>query len=263
MEFKTLKIILLLFFLTKAYSREWWEDANFYQIYPKSYMDADNDGTGDLVGIKSKIPYLKELGMDAIWLSPIFNSSWKDGGYDISNFKEIDPIFGTMQDFEDLLATCKANGMQFILDFVPNHSSNECDWFLKSERKEPGYEDYYVWHPGKPNPAGGRNLPPSNWLSGFRGSAWEWSDLREEYYYHDFGVAQPDLNYRSAAVVTEMKNVLRFWLDKGVDGFRVDAVQHLFEVDTDEDGNYPDETLSGTCQDDPLAVRRSFVIKLK
>ncbi|XP_063702912.1 maltase A1-like [Culicoides brevitarsis] len=251
MSFTIIFYVFLSVFFISASSREWWESANYYQIYPKSYADADNDGIGDIAGIKSKIPYLKELGMDAIWLSPIFNSSWKDGGYDISNFTMIDPLFGSMQDFDDLLATCKANGIRFILDFVPNHSSNECEWFLKSERREIGYEDFYVWHPGKENPDGGRNLEPSNWRSGFRGSAWQWSEVRGEYYYHDFGVAQPDLNYRSAAVVQAMKDVLRFWLDKGVDGFRVDAVQHLFEIDVGPDGNYPDEALSGNCQDDP------------
>lgn len=191
MKLKILISVLLVTCLTEIHALEWWENANYYQIYPKSYADADNDGTGDLKGIQTKIPYLKELGMDAVWLSPIFNSSWKDGGYDISNFKDIDPVFGTMKDFENLLATCKENKIKLILDFVPNHSSNECEWFLKSERKEKGFEDFYVWHPGKPNvTVGGRNELPNNWNSVFRGSAWEWSEVRKEYYLHQFAIAQ-------------------------------------------------------------------------
>lgn len=191
MRLKVLISVLLVSCLTEINALEWWENANYYQIYPKSYVDGDNDGTGDLKGITSKIPYLKDLGMDAVWLSPIFKSSWKDGGYDISDFKEIDPIFGTMKEFEALLKTCKENEIKLILDFVPNHSSNECEWFTKSEKKEKGFEDFYVWHKGKPNPeAGQRNLPPNNWNSVFRGSAWEWSDVRKEYYLHQFAIAQ-------------------------------------------------------------------------
>lgn len=186
-----MKLIIasILFCLSSTFALEWWENANYYQIYPKSYADSDNDGTGDLAGIKSKIPYLSDLGMDAVWLSPIFNSSWKDGGYDISNFKDIDPIFGTMKDFEDLLKACHDKGLKLILDFVPNHSSNECEWFLKSEKKEAGYEDFYIWHKGKPN-GSNRPLVPNNWNSVFRGSAWEWSEVREEYYLHQFAIAQ-------------------------------------------------------------------------
>lgn len=232
-------------------AKEWLSKANYYQIYPRSFMDSNNDGVGDLPGIKSKSTYLKSLGMDAIWLSPIMKSPMKDHGYDISDFRGIHWEFGTLDDFDQLLAEFKKQGLHLILDFVPNHTSNEHEWFVKSENKVPGYEDYYIWHPGKPNPSGGRPLPPNNWLSAFRYSAWEWSDRREAYYYHVFVKEQPDLNYRNPKVVEEMKNVLRFWLDRGVAGFRCDTVPHLFEVLPDADGNLPDEPLSGDPNCDP------------
>lgn len=213
-------------------------------------MDSNGDGVGDLNGINSKIPYLKQLGMDGVWLSPIMKSPMADHGYDISDYREIHHEFGTLVDMDKLIATCKANGIHLILDFVPNHTSNEHDWFLKSEAGDPAYKDYYLWHPGKPNPTGGRPLPPNNWLSIFRFSGWEWSEKRKEYYYHAFLKEQPDLNYRNPKVVEEMKEVLRYWLKKGISGFRVDAVPFLFEVLPDESGNYPDEPLSGVCDPD-------------
>uniref|UniRef100_A0A182SWK9 alpha-glucosidase n=1 Tax=Anopheles maculatus TaxID=74869 RepID=A0A182SWK9_9DIPT len=226
----------------------WWQHANFYQIYPRSFKDSDGDGVGDLRGIMEKVPYLRrELGIDAIWLSPIFKSPMADFGYDISDFRDIHSEFGTISDLEALAATCNAEGLKLILDFVPNHSSDESEWFTKSVNKDPTYSDYYVWHPGKML-ANGTRVPPSNWVSVFRGPAWEWNDVRKEYYLHQFLVKQPDLNYRNPALVQEMKDVIKFWLDKGVHGFRIDAVPYLFES-TPVNGVYPDEEKSGETDD--------------
>uniref|UniRef100_A0A182QXR2 alpha-glucosidase n=1 Tax=Anopheles farauti TaxID=69004 RepID=A0A182QXR2_9DIPT len=230
--------------LTVPTSRDWWEKAGFYQIYPRSFMDSDGDGVGDLNGIASKLSYLKSIGVKAFWMSPIYKSPMVDFGYDISDYRDIHEEFGTMADFERLVEQAHALDLKVIMDFVPNHSSNLHEWFIKSENRVAGYEDYYVWQDGKINPAGGRNLPPNNWIQAFRGSAWEWSDLRQQYYLHQFTVEQPDLNYRNPKVVQEMKDVLLFWLDKGVDGFRIDAVPTLFE-----DTELRDEPPSGTTED--------------
>lgn len=228
--------------------KDWWETAQFYQIYPRSFMDSDGDGIGDLNGITSKLEYLKEIGVTAAWLSPIFASPMVDFGYDISNFFEIQPEYGTMDDFRNLLARANELGLKIILDFVPNHSSTENEWFKKSVKRERGYEDFYVWANAKTD-ANGQRQPPSNWLQSFRGSAWEWNEERQQYYLHQFAIQQADLNYRNPAVVAQMKRVLRYWLDQGVAGFRVDAVPVLFEVKPDENGNYPDEEVSGLTED--------------
>lgn len=194
---------------------------------------------------------LTEIGMDGVWLSPIFDSPMTDFGYDISNFTKVYPQFGDFSSMQELIDECNKNDIKLILDFVPNHSSDQCEWFKKSVQRDPDYSDFYTWHPGKPNPDGGRNLPPTNWISAFRSSAWQWNDDRQEYYLHQFLDAQPDLNYRNPKVVETMKNVLRFWLNKGINGFRIDAVPYLFEVGPDADGNYPDEPRTYKC-DDPL-----------
>lgn len=209
---------------------DWWQGANFYQIYPRSFQDSDGDGVGDLNGITSRLEYLSELGVTGIWLSPIFKSPMKDFGYDISDYTQVDPSFGTMDDFNRLSARCKELNIKLILDFVPNHTSNEHDWFVKSEGEDPTYKDYYIWNEGTVLTNGTR-VPPTNWISIFRGSAWTWSEKRQAYYYHQFLAEQPDLNYRSSAVVEDMKSILRLWMDRGVQGFRCDAVPYLFEVD--------------------------------
>ncbi|XP_055682947.1 maltase A3-like [Lutzomyia longipalpis] len=227
----------------------WWRTANVYQIYPRSFKDSDGDGIGDLNGITQMLPYLKDLGIDAFWMSPIFKSPMKDFGYDISDFRDIQLEYGTMEDFDRLLKTAHELDLRVILDFVPNHSSDEHEWFLKSVAGDPEYKDFYVWHPGKEDPANPQNrLPPSNWLSAFRGSAWKWHETRGEFYLHAFAYQQPDLNYRNEKVVEAMKDILRFWLEKGVDGFRIDAVPNLFEVEP-IDGQYPDEVKSGYTDD--------------
>uniref|UniRef100_A0A4Y0BPV4 alpha-glucosidase n=1 Tax=Anopheles funestus TaxID=62324 RepID=A0A4Y0BPV4_ANOFN len=224
--------------------KDWWETASFYQIYPRSFQDSNGDGIGDLNGIASRLQYLKSLGMTGFWLSPIYPSPMADFGYDISNFTDIHPSFGTMADFKRLVEEAKKLQLRVILDFVPNHSSDEHEWFKKSVNRESGFEDFYVWQDPKP---GTVRDPPNNWVAAWYGSAWEWNDDRKQFYLHQFHTKQPDLNYRNPAVVQAMKNVLRFWLDQGVDGFRVDAVPWLFET-----VGFPDEPVSGQSSD-PLS----------
>uniref|UniRef100_A0A1I8QA36 alpha-glucosidase n=2 Tax=Stomoxys calcitrans TaxID=35570 RepID=A0A1I8QA36_STOCA len=226
---------------------KWWQTASFYQIYPRSFKDSDGDGVGDLKGITHQLPYLKEIGVTATWLSPIFTSPMADFGYDVANLTEIDPTFGTMEDFEALIAKAKAIGIKIILDFVPNHTSDECEWFIKSAAKDPEYKDFYVWHPGKI--VNGVRQPPTNWISVFRGSMWTWHEGRQEYYLHQFLAKQPDLNYRNPKVMEAMKDVFRFWLRRGAAGFRVDAVPHTFEIQPDAQGNYPDEPRNPSVND--------------
>jgi alpha-glucosidase len=206
-------------------SRPWWESAVIYQIYPRSFQDSDGDGIGDLNGITQRVPYLVDLGIDAIWISPVFRSPMKDFGYDISDYTDIDPIFGTLADFERLIAEAHARGIKVILDFVPNHSSDQHAWFVESRGSQNNPKrDWYIWR--DPAPDGG---PPSNWLSEFGGSAWEFDAATGQYYYHAFLNSQPDLNWRNPDVVEAMCEVLRFWLRKGVDGFRVDVIWHLIK----------------------------------
>jgi len=219
----------------------WWQTTTVYQIYPRSFQDSDGDGTGDLAGITSRLDYLVSLGVETFWLSPIYRSPMADFGYDISSYVDIDPIFGTLQDFDQLSAAAKERGLRIVMDFVPNHSSNEHDWFLRSEAREDPYTDYYIWKDANNSNPGGL---PNNWLSVFRGPAWEWSEVRGQYYYHAFTKEQPDLNYWNPLIVQEMRDILQFWTDRGVDGFRMDAVPFLFE-----DLQFRDEPLSGKTED--------------
>ncbi|CAB3243402.1 unnamed protein product [Arctia plantaginis] len=222
----------------------WWESAVVYQIYPRSFKDSNNDGVGDLNGITLKLPYLKDLGVDAIWMSPIFKSPMQDFGYDITDYRAIDETFGTMQDFHELMKHAKRLGIRIILDYVPNHTSTSSEWFIKSIRNNDTYADYYIWANGTTD-ANNNRIPPNNWISKFRKSAWEYNEDRKQYYLHQFVIGQPDLNYRHPQVQEEMKDVLRFWLEKGVSGFRIDAVNMLFEVNpADYGGKYPNEPLS-------------------
>ena len=203
----------------------WWQDGIIYQVYPRSYQDTNHDGIGDLRGVIQRLPYLKTLGIRAIWISPIYPSPMADFGYDISDYTGIWPTFGSMADFDELLHQIHDFGMKLILDLVPNHSSDEHPWFLesRSSRNNPK-RDWYIWK--DPKPDGG---PPNNWLSVFGGSAWEWDEKTKQYYYHAFLVKQPDLNWRNPEVESAMLDVMRFWLGKGVDGFRVDAMWHLIK----------------------------------
>ncbi|KAK9504162.1 hypothetical protein O3M35_010554 [Rhynocoris fuscipes] len=207
---------------------DWWKSAIVYQIYPRSFLDTDGNGVGDLQGIIDGIDYLKSLGIDAVWLSPIYPSPDKDFGYDISDMKGINPLFGNMSTFEDLVKKIHDAGLKIILDFVPNHSSNEHDWFQRSMRGEDKYKDYYVWRAG--TEVEGEMKPPNNWISGIVSqSAWKYDKFRKMYYLHQFLPEQPDLNYENKEVQREMLNVLEFWLDKDVDGFRMDAVHTICE----------------------------------
>ncbi|KAJ2937860.1 hypothetical protein O0L34_g18681 [Tuta absoluta] len=249
-----MRVVIYLTFLTTALvaadDLDWARTALIYQIYPRSFKDSNGDGIGDLNGITSKLDYLAELGVDAIWLSPMFLSPMYDFGYDITDYRQVAPEYGTMQDFDNLLSEAKKRGVKVVLDLVPNHTSNESDWFLKSARREPGFENYYVWADG--DNSTGVMKPPSNWVCNFRKTAWEWNPTRGQYYFHQFHIAQPDLNYREPKVQQEMKDVIRFWLDKGVSGFRVDAINHMYEVDPkDFGGKYPDEPRSGLPGLDP------------
>uniref|UniRef100_A0A1L8EBH7 alpha-glucosidase n=2 Tax=Haematobia irritans TaxID=7368 RepID=A0A1L8EBH7_HAEIR len=242
-------LILVSTMTSLCMAKDWWENGNYYQIYPRSFRDSDGDGIGDLNGITEKLQYLKDIGFTATWLSPIFKSPMADFGYDISDFYQIHPEYGTMEDFEYMIKKAKEVGIKIILDFVPNHSSDENEWFRKSEDNDPDYRDFYIWHDGKVNASTGEREPPSNWLSAFRYSAWQWNEKRQQYYLHQFAIKQPDLNYRNPRVVEEMKNVMRFWLAKGISGFRIDAVPYLFEMEMGPDNNYPDEPENPQCPD--------------
>ncbi|HYP38981.1 MAG TPA: alpha-amylase family glycosyl hydrolase [Chloroflexia bacterium] len=203
----------------------WWQRGIIYQVYPRSFMDANRDGVGDLAGISSKLDYFKQLSIDGIWISPFYPSPMADFGYDVADFTNVDPLFGTLVDFDHLIREAHARGMKIILDLVPNHSSDRHPWFIES-RSSPASakRDWYIWR--DPAPGGG---PPNNWLSVFGGSAWEWDEHTGQYYYHAFLKEQPDLNWRNSQVRNAIYDAMRFWLDRGVDGFRVDAVWFLYE----------------------------------
>lgn len=216
-------------------SHAWWQTGVIYQVYPRSFQDTDGDGIGDLRGITRRLPHLIELGVDAVWISPIFPSPMRDFGYDVSDYCDISPLFGTLSDFDVLLATAHAARLKIILDFVPNHTSDQHPWFLDSRSsRSSSKRDWYIWRDGKPD-----GSAPNNWQSEFGGSAWTRDELTGQYYYHAYLKQQPDLNWRNPAVERAMLDVLRFWFDRGVDGFRVDAIHHLHE---DEEGrdNPPD-----------------------
>ncbi|XP_050421275.1 maltase 2-like [Adelges cooleyi] len=217
---------------------DWWQTAVFYQIYPRSFKDSNGDGVGDLKGIEEKADHFKDLGIDCVWLSPIFKSPMADFGYDISDYNQVDGIFGTIEDFESLQKKLNELGVKLILDFVPNHSSDEHEWFKMSVENIAPYSDFYIWKDGKTDEKGNR-IPPNNWQSLFSNSAWTWNEKRGKYYLHQFDPKQPDLNYRNKQLVENMKDNLRFWLDRGVDGYRVDAVPFLFE-----DPNLYDEPIN-------------------
>ncbi|XP_043479563.1 maltase 2-like [Leptopilina heterotoma] len=226
--FKLTFLFIISFTLgVRSISNDWWRDAVIYQVYPRSLKDSNGDGIGDLNGITSKLEHIKDIGADALWLSPIYSSPQVDFGYDISNFTDIDPQYGTLADFAKLIKRAKELKLKVLLDFVPNHSSDQHPWFKNSIQKIKPYDDYFIWRDAKM--VNGIRQPPNNWLSIFKGSAWEWNEQRGQYYYHQFAVAQPDLNYRNSALKQAMSDVLTFWMDRGVEGFRVDAILHLFE----------------------------------
>jgi alpha-glucosidase len=208
-----------------AAGHSWWQNAVFYEIYPRSFADSNNDGIGDLNGITSKLDYLKDLGVDAIWITPCFPSPQVDFGYDVSDYENIDPMYGTLADFDVLAREAKKRNMHIILDFVVNHTSDQHPWFLDSRSsRTSAHRNWYIWRDGK-----GTGEPPNNWVSLFGGSAWKFDPTTNQFYYHFFYAAQPDLNWRNPAVKNAMFDVTRWWYRRGVDGFRLDAVDTLFE----------------------------------
>lgn len=205
----------------------WWKTAVIYEIYPRSFQDTDGDGLGDLRGVIERLDYLEWLGVDAIWVAPVYPSPMADFGYDVADYVDVDPRFGSLHDVDALIAEAHRRGIRVLLDFVPNHTSDQHPWFVesRSSRADPK-RDWYLWH--DPAEDGG---PPTNWQSDFGGSGWAWDERTRQYYYHSFLAQQPDLNWRHPEVQAAMADVLRFWLDRGVDGFRVDVIWHLVKDD--------------------------------
>jgi alpha-glucosidase len=201
-------------------TRPWWQTGAIYQIYPRSFMDANGDGVGDLRGIVSRLDYLEWLGVDAIWISPFYPSPMADFGYDVSDYTGVDPLFGTLEDFDVLLESAHRRGIRVILDYVPNHTSDEHPWFVESRSsRENPRRDWYIWRDPKPD-----GSPPNNWESYFGGSAWEWDEDTGQYYLRLFASKQPDLNWRNPEVREAMYDAMRFWFGRGVDGFRIDVL---------------------------------------
>lgn len=216
-------------------NKKWWKELIAYQIYPKSFMDSNGDGIGDIQGIISKLDYLKDLGIDLIWLCPMYKSPNHDNGYDISDYKDILDEFGTMDDFNELLNEVHNRGMKLIIDLVINHTSHEHPWFIesRSSRDNPK-RDWYIWREGK------GDEEPNNWESIFKGSAWEFCENSEEYYLHLFAKEQPDLNWENKEVRSELYKMINWWLDKGIDGFRVDAISHIKKEEGLKDMDNPE-----------------------
>ncbi len=207
----------------------WWQHAVIYEIYPRSFQDSDGDGVGDLRGIGQRLGYLERLGIDAIWIAPMYPSPQVDFGYDISDYQSIDPQYGTLADFDRLLAEARRHHIRVLLDMVLNHTSDRHPWFIEAARsRDSVYHDFYVWSDGKPDTEG-RPVPPNNWVSLFGGSAWQHVPQVGQFYYHMFYPQQPDLNWRNPRVEEAMFAAIRFWLDRGVAGFRLDAITCLFE----------------------------------
>ncbi|NIJ08029.1 alpha-glucosidase [Sphingomonas vulcanisoli] len=205
---------------------KWWQSGVIYQVYPRSFQDTNGDGIGDLAGIERRLDHFVRLGVDAIWISPIYPSPMVDFGYDVADYTGVHPMFGTMADFDRLLSAAHDRGLRLLLDFVPNHSSDQHPWFLesRSSRDNPK-RDWYIWRDAAPD--GG---PPNNWISDFGGSAWQWDAATGQYYYHAMLVEQPDLNWRNPDLKRAMFDAMRFWFDKGVDGFRVDILWHMVKA---------------------------------
>ena len=209
----------------------WWQRAVVYQVYPRSFYDSKGDGIGDLIGVRAKLDYIRRLGVDVIWLNPIYKSPNDDNGYDISDYRAIMDEFGTMEDFDRLLAEAHEKGLRIVMDLVVNHTSDEHPWFIESRKSaESPYRDYYIWREGKDG------NPPNNWGASFRGSAWERCEETGMYYLHTFSKKQPDLNWENETVRGEVYDLMRFWLDKGIDGFRMDVINYISKTPEMPDG---------------------------
>ncbi|NLH96279.1 MAG: alpha-glucosidase [Clostridiaceae bacterium] len=203
---------------------KWWQERVVYQIYPRSFQDTNGDGIGDIPGIIERLDYLRDLGIGIIWLSPVYPSPNADYGYDISDYCAINPEYGTMEDMDRLIAEAGKRDIKIIMDLVINHTSDEHPWFIQSRDKQSPYRDYYIWRPGR------NGKPPNNWMSFFGGSTWEYDEKSGEYYLHLFSKKQPDLNWRNPKVMEEIQNIMRFWLDKGIAGFRCDVINLLYKT---------------------------------
>lgn len=208
----------------------WWQNGVIYQIYPKSFQDTTGSGTGDLRGVTSRLDYLQTLGVDAIWITPFYISPQVDNGYDVANYTAIDPAYGTLDDFDELVAEAKARGIRIVLDMVLNHTSTQHAWFRESLNKESPYRQFYIWRDGEPG------TPPNNWRSKFGGNAWQWHPESAQYYLHLYAPEQADLNWENPAVRAELKKVCEFWADRGVDGLRLDVVNVI-----SKDRNFPSD----------------------
>ena len=222
--------------------KAWWKEAVVYQVYPRSFMESNGDGIGDLRGVINKLDYIRDLGADVIWLNPIYKSPNDDNGYDISDYRDIMDEFGTMADFDELLKKAHEKGLRIMMDLVVNHTSDEHPWFIESRSsKDNTYRDYYIWRPGKAD-----GTPPNNWGSYFSGSAWQKCEETGEYYLHLFSIKQPDLNWENEKVRQEVYDLMRFWLDKGVDGFRMDVINYISKVPGLPDGPRGENDLYGS-----------------
>ena len=211
--------------------KDWWKSAVIYQIYPRSFQDTNGDGFGDFQGIIKRLPYLEKLGIDCIWLCPVYRSPQDDNGYDISDYCDVDPMFGTMADMEELIGKAREHGIYIVMDLVLNHSSDEHKWFIEAKKsRENPYHDYYVWRDGK------EGVLPNDLQAAFGGSAWEWVPEVEQYYFHQFSVKQPDLNWENPKLRQELWDIINFWIDKGVGGFRLDVIDLV--------GKVPDEKIT-------------------
>ena len=211
--------------------KDWWKSVVIYQIYPRSFQDTNGDGFGDFQGIIKRLPYLEKLGIDCIWLCPVYRSPQDDNGYDISDYCDVDPMFGTMADMEELIGKAREHGIYIVMDLVLNHSSDEHKWFIEAKKsRENPYHDYYVWRDGK------EGVLPNDMKAAFGGSAWEWVPEVEQYYFHQFSVKQPDLNWENPKLRQELWDIINFWIDKGVGGFRLDVIDLV--------GKVPDEKIT-------------------
>ena len=241
-------------------NHDWWRGAVIYQIYPRSFFDSNGDGIGDLPGVTAKLDYVASLGVDAIWLSPFFTSPMKDFGYDVSDYRNIDPIFGTIEDFDQLIEKAHRLGLKVIIDQVLSHTSDQHPWFVESRSsKDNSFSDWYVWADPKPD-----GTPPNNWLSVFGGPAWAWDTRRCQYYLHNFLTSQPDLNFHNPRVIKQVLSDVEFWLQKGVDGFRLDAVNFCMH-DKELRDNPPNENIIegaiGVHKENPYAYQKHFYDK--
>lgn len=216
-------------------NKKWWKEAVAYQVYPRSFMDSNGDGIGDLQGLISKLDYLVDLGIDVIWICPMYKSPNDDNGYDISDYQDIMDEFGTMEDFNELLKQVHQRGMKLIIDLVINHTSDEHQWFIESKSaKDSPMRDWYIWQDGKDG------KEPNNWESIFNGSAWKFDEVTSQYYLHIFSKKQPDLNWENKDVRESLYQMINWWLDKGIDGFRVDAISHIKKDQTFSDSQVED-----------------------